>query len=442
MPTARWTEKERRTGFILQVVLGLSDQERKKYRLKDIRDEIEWRWSEGKRQAQWNTIDPEGGPDAAERANWMQTLGEIHAAAANSALRNFLLEDDDGNPPRPLAVIQIPTTLPSYQRDPNTHDSVFYKGHKRPPGRVSNASTQAIDGGKVVKVPKSAKAPTKKRPTTTMTSTEPENEGWFLNMIHRKWLVDEQAARLSVQPRWLEANGSPKHIYQESPVREFGGQVIRLYHPTNADTFNDMLVCQDQVCAWCTGTAIMDDACDAELVIGVDASQTPTKGLPFVHRGRDVSNLIFSARSFNPAAGFGELNVPKHTRKDKINCMAGSNSGLRAWRAVVVLGCVERRCGVCTPASGNEKGASPILGGSNAPDEDDTEGDEEGDEDTELDGSEESDYEHRPRKKRQRRSNDRKQGEKGRRGGRGGGSGGFATRKPGTVVAGPDKEAR
>lgn len=390
MPKATWQIEERRTLFVLKVVLDLSDEEshdlmgrifgeawrnatdppRKKYGVNDLRDEVKFRWSAGKRHAHWNTIDPEAGFSDEEQTAQASTLSTIVSAAQQTNKVNWLLTNNKGVMGRQLSVIPIPdlANRPQYQRDPATFDRNFYGGERKAPKRKQGDSesgprkqpptskqstTQHSDPNTTTERLGSA-LPRSIGPTVDMKRPDPlENlTGWHVDMVHEKWYLERRQQLESGAE--LTGNEVPEYIFEDCGTRQFGGQLVRIYNPSSSIEFEDALVCPGAVCDQCTGVNNLEDKRIADLVPGVEVTDGPTKGLPFVHIKRDVE-LAFGGSGqlvFNQAkdVSYQPLVLPERTRLYKVRCMVRNKKRDQVIeRDVKVLGCVPEHCEVCNP---------------------------------------------------------------------------------------------
>ncbi|PIA88877.1 hypothetical protein CB0940_06772 [Cercospora beticola] len=390
MPKPTWQIEERRTLFVLKVALGLSDDEshdlmgrifggtwrnatdppRKKYGVNDLRDEVKFRWSAGKRHQHWNTIDPEDGPSDEEQRAQTSTLGTIVSAARQTDQVNWLLTNDKGVMTRQLSVIPIPdaASRPHYQRDPATFDRNFYGSERKAPKRKqenpeSGPRKQPLMSKHPATQHSDSTATTSVAESTPQRSTEPTADmkrpdplehwtGWHVDMVHEKWYLERRQQLES----GAELTGSqvPEYIFEDCGTRQFGGQLVRIYNPSSTIEFEDALVCPSAVCDQCTGLNNLEDKRIADLVPGVEVTDGPTKGLPFVHRKRDVK-LAFGGSGrlvFNQAkdVDYQPLVVPERTKLYVVRCMVRTKKRDQVvQRDVKVLGCVPESCEVCNP---------------------------------------------------------------------------------------------
>ncbi|GIZ41168.1 hypothetical protein CKM354_000448300 [Cercospora kikuchii] len=390
MPRPTWQIEERRTLFVLKVVLDLSDEEahdlmgrifgetwrnatdppRKKYGVNDLRDEVKFRWSAGKRHHHWNTIDPEDGPSDEEQTAQTNTLSAIVSAAQHTNQANWLLTNDKGTMTRQLSVIPIPdaASRPQYQRDPATFDSNFYGSERKAPKRKQE---NAESGPR--KQPPTSKQPTTQHSdsnaTTSMAEFTPKRStestadmrrpnpleswtGWHVDMVHENWYLERrQQLELGAE---ISSSEVPKYIFEDCGTRQFGGQLVRIYNPSSTIKFEDALVCPSAVCDQCTGLNNLEDKRIADLVPGVEVADGPTKGLSFVHRKRDVRVAIGGSGQlvFNQAKDveYQPLVLPERTKLYKVRCMVRTKKRDEVMeRDVKVLGCVPEHCEVCNP---------------------------------------------------------------------------------------------
>ncbi|PPJ60723.1 hypothetical protein CBER1_03484 [Cercospora berteroae] len=390
MPRPTWQIEERRTLFVLKVVLGLSDEEshdlmgrifgetwrsatdppRKKYGVNDLRDEVKFRWSAGKRHAHWNTIDPEAGFSDEEQTAQTNTLSTIVSAAQQTDKVNWLLTNDKGVMARQLGVILIPdaASRPHYQRDPATFDRNFYGGERKAPKRKqgspeSGPRKRLATSNQPTTQHSDSTATTSEAESTAQRSTEPTADmrrpdplenwtGWHVDMVHEKWYLERRQQLESGAE--LTGHEVPEYIFEDCGTRQFGGQLIRVYNPSSTIEFEDALVCPSAVCDQCTGLNNLEDKRIADLVPGVEVTDGPTKGLPFVHKKRDVK-IAFDGSGqlvFNQAndINYQPLVLPERTKLYKVRCMVRNKKRDQVIeRDVKVLGCVPEHCEICNP---------------------------------------------------------------------------------------------
>ncbi|KAF2217359.1 hypothetical protein CERZMDRAFT_93412 [Cercospora zeae-maydis SCOH1-5] len=449
MARPTWQLEERRTLFVLKVVLGLTDEAthdimgrifgetwsnaidppRKKYKVHDLRDEVNFRWSAGKRHSHWNTIDPEDGPSDDEKRAQTATLGIIFSAAAQTNKVNWLLTNDTGNMTRQLNVIPIPdvASRPQYQRDPATFDRNFYTGERKAPKRKqesleSGPSKLPTTQGSVFDTANKANDPTKEQDTRPTFDLKDPNiqgtwKGWHVDMIHEKWYLEWRRRLDSGTP--MTGDEVPEYIFEDGDIRKYGGQLVRIHNYSSPDKYEDALVCQSAVCDQCTAVNNFEDKRIANLIPGVETQDGPTKGLPFVHRERDVKTALggFGDLVFIQAKDveYHPLVLPERTKIYMLRCMVRNKQRDRCFeREVKVLGCIPEHCEVCNQELAKAKEAERVRNGEKrvqeAHEEEDGDGeDEASDEEEEQDDahifyaaksdSEDSNYDERPKKK-------------------------------------------
>ncbi|KAM3424178.1 hypothetical protein BST61_g11279 [Cercospora zeina] len=454
MARPTWQLEERRTLFVLRVILGLSDEEvhdimgrifgetwssatnppRKKYKVNDLRDEAKFRWSAGKRHDHWRTIDPEGGPSDDEKRAQAATFSTISSAAAQTNKVNWLLTNDSGVMTRQLRVIRIPdvASRPQYQRDPATFDRNFYTDERKAPKRKQ----ESPESGPSKRVsPSKPRTTHDTRPSVDVKdpSSREEWAAWHVDMVHEKWYLEwRQQLDSGAQ---MTGDEVPEYIFEDGRIRKYGGQLVRIHNSASPDQYEDALVCQSTVCDQCTGVNNLEDKRIADLIPGVEPKDGPTGGLPFVHRKRDVKiafggsgNLRFiQAKDVE----YQPLVLPERTKTYVLLCMVRNKQRDRCFaRHVKVLGCIPEYCEVCNQELAKAKEAERAgQGEGRVQKAHEKEGEDNEDEATDAeeeqdDGhmlnasgdSEDSDYGERPRKKVR----------------------GKPKKAPGRVVAGPD----
>ncbi|USW56750.1 hypothetical protein Slin15195_G100690 [Septoria linicola] len=391
MPAGLWSEHERLVLLYAVTVYELTDEQlwdlagrifgedwrdkRKKYTLKDIRDELNSRWKDGHRSKHYSTIDPErsdGLYDASETVKRVTANQIIVTAAAQTTGNNWLRENDQDvleTPNAPIAL--IPKATP-YRRDQSTIQAEFLREKARKAAIKASkqaakeaAAAQDADSGTEgtapTPSPRRRNRPTRKRKMTSVSEPPPPSAP---PGAHRHRSVRSKASRdndevsfhklpmvhahaIEVNDARMELSGTRgrqiKSIYKKSEIYLHGGEMIRVWLP-DEEYYQDIVLCDSDVCAECSGTGRT-----GELNIKVKLSLFG--GLPFVHLGRDTTTNDQGECVFRQVdnAATAACEMPenrKHLKQTMVWCRSGGTD-----ERVKVLGCVKKKCRVCTPTA-------------------------------------------------------------------------------------------
>ncbi|KAM3424180.1 hypothetical protein BST61_g11277 [Cercospora zeina] len=135
---------------------------RRKYVLKDIRDDVASRWKVGHRHVHFRIIDPESGIyDAIETAARNATKTRVTAAATQTGGPNWLRENNRGVLESPNVPITFNLRAVPYVRDASTFDAAF--------ARASGNRTSAMErtGGQSASTTPSAGTARKRKASAT-----------------------------------------------------------------------------------------------------------------------------------------------------------------------------------------------------------------------------------------------------------------------------------
>ncbi|KAF2217357.1 hypothetical protein CERZMDRAFT_93410 [Cercospora zeae-maydis SCOH1-5] len=161
-----------------------SSESRRKYAVKDIRDDIASRWKVGHRHAHFRTIDPESGIyDAIETAARNATRIRVTAAAAQTGGTNWLRENDRGVLESPNVPIMFNLRAVPYVRNPNTFDAAFARASgdrasaTERMGAQSASATPSAGGADQPRTARKRKASATPLPLPTARSTPTATDG-------------------------------------------------------------------------------------------------------------------------------------------------------------------------------------------------------------------------------------------------------------------------
>ncbi|GIZ41169.1 hypothetical protein CKM354_000448400 [Cercospora kikuchii] len=358
-----------------------SSPQRKKYTVKDIRDEISSRWKAGHRHGHYETIDPEGGVyDANETYERAQSDQRIRNAAHRTGGSNWLREDGQGalaTPNMPIPLFPNPTP---YRRDPESFAAAFTADQARKKGQRAAQSAAVSPGqrsnttGRLRRAATLASSTTPAASSQSTTAAGPSTRRAARNTATS--LPLSQPAQSTVQPapststrpgRTPKVRASPKlemihsqdmdiendrltlpsdrtvkTIDKSLAIYKHGGELDRVWNPRR-QRFDDLIRCDGDVCNKCND-------CGRSGGLAIKIRRSPTDGLPFVHLGlNSIQNgngeYIFSHTG---APSPSEFTVPphRHTTEVEIWCRSGGED-----MRVTVLGCVAERCAICSPAT-------------------------------------------------------------------------------------------
>ncbi|PIA89051.1 hypothetical protein CB0940_06773 [Cercospora beticola] len=395
-----WTIEERRDLLRMRTDYDLTDEQvhdligriygeawrnsspqRKKYTIKDIRDEISSRWKAGHRNGHYETIDPENGVyDANETYERARSDQRIRNAAHQTGGLNWLREDGQGALATPNMAIPLHPKPTPYRRDPASFAAAFATEQAQKAGGRAAQPAMMPGGQGSDTTARPRRAATARTPTTsakppqTGTSSRPSRSSAARNTATS--IPPSQAEQPTVEPTpnvptrpgrnpavrasqklemvhgqdidvendrlTLPSDRVVKTVDKSLAIYKHGGELIHVWNPRR-QRFDDLIRCDGDVCNKCND-------CGRSGGLAIKIRRSPTDGLPFVHLGQNsIQNnngeYIFSHTG---APSNDEFTVPphRHTVKVEMWCRSGGED-----MRVTVLGCVAERCAICSPAT-------------------------------------------------------------------------------------------